>query len=260
MKTNYLIIAIFLLISTNSFSLNNKKFLNKFNRFKAPATSKSYKIKRPKTSAELFLDDILKNKKSIKTLYIKAKVDILKKFIRVKGEMEIYMVFPNKILIKTSVLGFNISTLLINGNKLYFKDNVKNTLKIRRATNRNISRHIPIRLSLKQFKLMLKGAPPVINFNKISINKEKRKLSLRGYKKVQYLEFNKNKEIKEMSLFEKGKKRINIKFSKIKTQDNYSYASRIVFKDYKKEIKSKLHINQIEFNKKIKLSLFKALK
>jgi hypothetical protein len=210
--------------------------------------------------ARAFLSLINNKRNNIKTLMISAKVDIIKKYVRVKGDMEITIIFPDKILIKTSVLGFQISKLLINGNKLYFKDNIKNTLRVRRATKRNISRYIPIELSLNQFKQMLKGMAPIINYRNIQINANKTKLTLKNNIETQYIIFDKNKDILEMNLYQNNKKRVEIKFSKIKYKNGYNYASKISFKDYKKEMKSKMEIVSIQFNKNVNPKLFSELK
>jgi len=209
--------------------------------------------------AKYFLNSITNKQKTIETIIIDAKVDIIKKNIRMRGDMKIYMTSSNKILIETSVLGFKISTLLIKNGKIYFKNNIKNTLKIRRATKRNISRYIPIKLSLNQFKQMIKGAPPVIVYDIITFNNNS-ELVLKNYKETQYLYFNKNKEIIKMTLFQNNKKRLNIKFLNIKYKNGYSYASKIIFKDYKKNVKSKMYITSIKFNKKINKNIFNTLK
>ena len=76
----------------------------------------------------------------------------------------------------------------------------------------------------------------------------------------QYLKFNSKAEIITMTLFQNNKQRINIKFSNIKYKNGYYYASKILFKDYKKSVKSKMTIESIEFNKKLNHNMFKALK
>ncbi len=259
-------ILIYLIIiqlsATPLFSQNYFKYsINIHKPHKAIKNYRIFKVKnKTYSNAQSFLNTVINKQKTIKTVTIKAKVDIMKKFLRIKGDMIIYMASPDKILIKTSVLGINISTLLIIGNKLYFRDNIKNTLKIRRATPRNIARHIPIRLSLNQFKQMIKGVPPVISYNKININKENTELILKNNYETQFLKFNSRKEITSMTLYQKNKKRIYIKFSNIKYKDGYSYSSKILFKDYKKSVKSKMSITDIKFNQKLNKTLFNPLK
>lgn len=256
------LIYLLIIISTTLFSQNYFKYsVNIYKPHTSIKNNKIFKIKsKINNNAQSFLDSIINEQKTIKTVIIKAKVDIRKKFLRIKGDMLIYMVSPNKILIKTSVLGINISKLLISGNKLYFRDNIKNTLKIRQANRKNISRYIPIKLSLQQFKEMLKGAPPIINYNSINLNSDKTELILKNNYENQYLKFNSKGEIIKMTLFQNNKKRINIKFSKIRYKNGYSYASKILFKDYKKSVKSKMTITSIEFNKKLNNNIFEALK
>ena len=176
--------------------------------------------------------------------------------LRIKGNMNIYFT-NNKILIETFVLGIKISSLLIKNNTIYFKDYVKNKFKKKRASRNNIARYIPVKLSLKQFREMLKGAPPLIeNYNSAEYDRKNKRLILKNSYEVQYLYLDSDKEITKIELYKKNKKRLEISLSKVKEKEGISYSSKIYFKDYKKNVRSKMKITDINFNIPLKNAIF----
>ena len=218
------------------------------------------------TELNVFFDKIEKRRKDIKTIFLEAKADIFQKGNRVRGRLMMNVKRPGMARVDTiSPFELPISTLIIKDNKLSFYNLKYNKLYQGPASERNISRFLPLRLNMEQFIDMLSGISPIIKFtkHKITYNKSDATYNIvlesdTEKQEIKYIAA--SLQIKKLSLYRNNKKRFYVEFSDFRKKDGMEYARKIYFEDYGKKSKAKLKITEIEFNKPQSEDSYDAMK
>ena len=207
------------------------------------------------TELNVFFQKIDQRRKDIKTIFIEAKADIFQKGNRVRGRLMMSVKRPGMARVDTiSPFELPISTLIIQNNELSFYNLKYNKLYQGPASERNISRFLPVRLNMEQFIDMLSGISPIIKFkdHKITYNKKDATYDIvlsneNQRQEIKYLAS--SLQIKQLALYKNGKKKFYVEFSDFRKKGKMEYARKIFFEDYQKKSKAKLKITEIEFNK-----------
>ncbi len=213
-----------------------------------------------------FFEQVSQRREKIKTIFLEAKADIFQRGNRVRGRLMMSTKRPGMARVDTiSPFELPISTLIIKDNELSFYNLKYNKHYHGPASERNISRFLPIRLNMEQFIDMLSGISPMIKFKEHTLKYNKKDATydivLIGDGQKQYIKYiAATLQIKKMTIYKKGKKRFYIEFSDFREKDGIKYARKILFEDFVKKSKAKLKITEIDFNKSQDDSVYEEMK
>ena len=224
--------------------------------YSCSTTSKYEKVKERDRIKKIddFFKKIDERRKQIKSIQLEAKADSFNKGKRVRGKLMLSLKRPDKLRIDTlSPFEQPVSTMLVKNNELYFYNFEENRLYHGKASEKNLSLFLPVRMNLESFIDMVSGIFPLIAYKKHKFgyleDTGEYELVLENDEIKEIVKYRaKDLQITKVEIFVNNIKKISVKFSLFKKSDSITYAKKIYFLDLEAESKLKLIITDINYN------------
>jgi outer membrane lipoprotein-sorting protein len=195
-----------------------------------------------------FFEIIQKKRLDTPKVIAEAGVDTFQKGERVRGIFMLMTERPSSFRLDTiSPFEQPISTLIINNSDISFYEFDKNRCYFGEATKDNLIKFLPMELTPFQIIDLFSGIAPMIVYENYKFEYDEKeaqyKITLQNGDQKETISYIATTfQIKKITLFNKNKKTIEITFDEFTSK----YAKKIVFEDFKNDIKIKIKIKSFE--------------